>query len=94
MKTEIIFRKWKTGDVIALFPGIASDAIDGYYCLSYQRVGQHGGASPAIVADTKPAKRAEYKDLAQELTQVGYDLKVIKRFRAHHRKIRDGQIKK
>jgi len=90
---KVIFRKWNDGDVIALFPEIAVDMI-GYNCQSYIHVGQHGAASPDIVtSDTKPASPDEYKPLYDELIRLGYDLKVIKRFRYSHLKIRMAQCK-
>ena len=85
----VIFRKFKYGDVIALFPEIASDNI-GYNCQSYMHVGQHGAANPNIVTmDTVPATPDEYVVLEEELVQhVGYDLKIIKRFRYKHQLVR------
>lgn len=85
-QTPVIFRKWKPrkefgeegGDIIALFPTIPSDASSYYNVQSYQHIGQHGGASPDIIADTVPATPAEYADLLKELHSVGYrNLKVV-----------------
>ncbi len=89
-KTKVIFRQWIYGcEIIALFPEIATDSI-GYNCQSYMRIGQHGAASPNIVADTKPAiiEDGACKKLIDELTKIGYNLEVIKRFRYKHQKIR------
>ncbi len=87
-KIKVIFRKWKEyGDIIALFPEIAVDTT-GYYCQSYMHAGQHSPASPDIVTDTQPATPAEYKKLFAKLTELGYNLEVIKRFRQSHQKIR------
>lgn len=82
---KVIFRIYSDGDVIALFPEIASDNL-GYNCNSYMHVGQHGGASPmVVVGQTKPATPDEYAVLQDELERaVGYDLKIIKRFRYVH----------
>ncbi len=83
----VIFRQWKIGcEIIALFPEIAVDQI-GYNCQSYMRVGQHGAASPStMLKDTKPANLEDgaVKRLIKELTELGYDLKIIKRFRYKH----------
>jgi len=87
---KVIFRQWKIGcEIIALFPEIATDTI-GYNCQSYMHVGQHGAASPSIIDDTKPANMEDgaVKRLIKELTGLGYDLKVIKRFRYKHQQIR------
>lgn len=76
--TKVVFRKFRDGQIIALFPGIAWNAA-GDLC-SYMHIGQHGPASPLLVYDTKPATEQEYKPLFDELTQYfGYVLKVCKR---------------
>ncbi|KKL11927.1 hypothetical protein LCGC14_2540880 [marine sediment metagenome] len=84
--TLVVFRKDKEkgGDVFALFPTIASD-VDGFYCMSYQHVGQHSGASyPLCIKNSRPATPAEYADLQAELVSIGYDdLKVCKRETAY-----------
>jgi len=80
MTTPVIFRKFKEGDVIALFPTIPSDYL-GRYCGSYMPIGQHSGADyDGLVMVTKLATPAEYAELLKELVQIGYDdLKVYKR---------------
>ena len=84
--TLVVFRKWKDiGDIIALFPELPSD-IHGFYCDSYEHVGQHGGADfYGVVQATKPATLKEAKSLTRELTRIGYRLKPIKRasYRVH-----------
>jgi hypothetical protein len=63
---------------IALFPDEKVDA-DGYTCSSYEHVGQHGGADyVGVMRRTRPATPAEYDDLAEELSQLGYNLKIVK----------------
>ncbi len=78
--TQVVFRRWRDcGGIIALFPAEPSD-IDGWYCLSYERVGQHGGADfHAVMQATRPATEQEAASLAQELTLIGYKLKPIRR---------------
>lgn len=81
--TKVIFRKWpkrEGGDVIALFPEVASSYIRSYDCESYQHIGQHGGASPDIVQWTRPATPEEYAPLKRELESIGYVLRVVKKF--------------
>ena len=75
-KTRVIFRVFSNGEVIALFPHI--DEGNGNI-LSYMHIGQHGGASPLIVNDTKPATPEQYKELFAELQGIGYNLATGKR---------------
>jgi len=89
-KTKVVFRKFIYGcEVIALFPEIATDNI-GYNCQSYMHVGQHGAATPDIIKDTTPVNLEDgpVKRLIQELTDIGYNLDIIKRFRYKHQKTR------
>jgi hypothetical protein len=79
-KTKVIFRMFGDGQVIALFPEIATDQL-GYNCNSYMHIGQHGAANPSIVNRTKLAKQDDYQNLFEELTKLGYNLHVIQRFR-------------
>ena len=75
--TNVIFRKFYEGDVIALFPDEVANSRG--FILSYQIGGQHGAASPELIAELETATRAEFQALLNELThQVGYtDLTVI-----------------
>lgn len=79
-KTKTIFRFYRRyGEVIALFPQIATDVI-GWYCQSYMQVGQHGGAATDIVVkQTRLATPKEYEPLLQELKQIGYNVQIAKR---------------
>jgi len=79
-QTLVIFRKWRdSGDIIALFPEIPSDA-HGWFCEAYEHVGQHGGADyHGVIQATKPATEREAVPLAEELCRIGYSLKPIKR---------------
>lgn len=80
--TKVIFRRWpkKEGnDVIALFPYLEEGRG---CCLSYQRVGQHASASYfGCMRVTKPTRKndKDVRNLFREITQRGYNLKVIKR---------------
>lgn len=67
---RVVFRRWKEGGVIALFP----DQPEGRGLVnSYEHVGQHGAADyHGVVRDTKPAKPAEYRGLLRELKNIGY----------------------
>jgi hypothetical protein len=92
--TPVIFRcdRGKDGDVFALFPATSFDA-EGFYCLCYQHVGQHGGADYSLcIRNSRPATPAEFKDLRAELISIGYlDLKVCRRETAAMRASRRGR---
>lgn len=83
--TDVIFRAWPTGEIIALFPGVAG-TNDPATCQSYMRVGQHGSADPAAVMKaTRHCNTKASADLSRELAGIGYNLRVIRRCdRAHY----------
>jgi hypothetical protein len=63
----VVFRKWKNGDLIALFPELPAD-IHGRYCDAYEHVGQHGGADYfGVIQQTKPCSLDDAADLITEL---------------------------
>lgn len=81
-RTDVIFRKFKNGDIIALFPY----EIENYHgdCQSYMHIGQHSGANYwGCVAKSKPARLSEYTPLMQELVSIGYNLRVRKKINYH-----------
>lgn len=85
--TTVIFRKYPGGDIIALFPYVIADSA-GYFCQSYQHIGQHGGADyHAVLSQTQPARLSEYLDLGEELESIGYFLDI--RRRRNHSKWRE-----
>lgn len=93
-KEKVIYRVYRSGnkEVIALFPQYAVDTT-GYNCQSYMHVGQHGDATPNIViSQTRLAKFNEYKDLHTELQQIGYNLRIVKKFTQQDFDIRQKQI--
>ena len=76
-ETKVVFRKWPNGGILALFP--QEDEGQGC-CLSYEHVGQHGPADYAgCIAATTWATPYEYAPLFDELSSIGYRLKVYKR---------------
>lgn len=79
--TKVVFRKWKNGDIIALFLDDVSPH-DGSV-TSYMHVGQHGAADYAgVVVATQPATEVEYRSLLCELRAIGYDtLHIVRRYR-------------
>ena len=76
MVDRVIFRKWPSGGVIAILPD--NEANPGRVDM-YEHIGQHGEGDPGIVNITTPAKPHEYSALHEELTSIGYDLRVMKR---------------
>lgn len=76
MKTKdvVIFRKFKDGEILALFPYMNEG---NYKINSYMHVGQHGCADyNTCMQITSPANETEYEDLKQELTNIGYNLDI------------------
>lgn len=72
--TAVVFRKYKDGDVIALFP-YDIETLDGEVGC-YMHVGQHGSADyHGVIAVTKPASEVEYADLKRELESNPYQYK-------------------
>ncbi len=77
-KTKVIFRKFKDGDIIAVFP--ESSHKPHYTTGCYMHIGQHGDCDyNHIVKTCKLATEAEYKDLFNELESIGYNLDVRKK---------------
>lgn len=81
--THVVFRVFKPqhaingakDEVIALFPNDPYNN-DGL-CMSYQKVGQHGGADyTGMMQQTRKAKPSEYASLKKELEGMGYILQV------------------
>ena len=94
---EVIFRWWE-GDVIALFPTIPAtyrlDYSKNSNVSSYQHIGQHGESNgDGIMENSRPATLKEYADLLEELTKIGYNLRVVSDFKQAHRDRRNAIIK-
>ena len=79
--TKVVFRKFKDGQIIALFPELRER---GGMVESYMHVGQHAAADPLIVHHTKPATPDEYRALAEELAAIGYRLDIRRNMRAYY----------
>ena len=82
--TPVMFRRWRDGGIIALFPEIPADLTGGV--MAYEHVGQHGAADYSLVmARTVPARPGDYADLLRELAEpVGYDDLRVYRRRTRH----------
>ncbi len=91
--TEVIFRTFHTGETIALFPYEPSDSY-GHYCLSYQHIGQHGGATTDLCREgTRPSTPDEIAPLKEELERIGYKLRELKRTPSNAREVRRAKLK-
>jgi len=87
--TIVVFRKYADGSIIALFPADAA-TVEGYHCMSYVHVGQHGAADYNLVVNqSKPATPAEYAALETELKLIGYNLEIRKKvqYKIHRQRI-------
>lgn len=82
---KTVFRTFTNGgDVIALFPQIPHDIL-GRYVMSYQSIGQHGGADyKAMIRCTRPATTSEIRHLSSELARIGYTVQRVERYRPAH----------
>lgn len=74
LPVNVAFRKFPDGDVIAF--------ISGYPCndrtvMSYMHIGQHGEASTELLDDLESVSEDDYKDLLNELRNIGYDVTVV-----------------
>lgn len=80
--TKVVFRKWKNGDIIVLFPDEPWSRSD-YSTTSYMHVGQHGAADyVGVIEATRPAREEEFRDLLAELKAIGYtELCIVQRAR-------------
>jgi hypothetical protein len=80
-KTPVLFRMMKDNTdggtfLIALFPTLPG-TNDPATCNSYMHVGQHGSADLQLcMRASRPAKPAEYADLARELRGAPYHYKL------------------
>lgn len=87
----VVFRRWRdSGSVVALFPAVPAD-IFGDFCEAYEHIGQHSGADyHGVIQATRPVEPQEAEDLAEELTRIGYNLRLIRRASwRHHEKRRE-----
>jgi hypothetical protein len=72
MNTTIVIFRWeREGGVFALFPELPADN-QGFYVTCYQHIGQHCAADYyGCIANSRPAKPSEYRDLFNELEGRG-----------------------
>ena len=84
MKIKVIFRKFPTGEVIALFPELPG-TNSARTCLNYMSIGQHGtgkatyeGTKPIAINDIEGQNNVNF--LCRELRSIGYTLTIVSRF--------------
>ena len=79
MKTNVVFKKFADGDVIALFPDYKCQEMHGETMIdSYMHEGQHSHSHIDLLEELEDATTTEYKELFEELTNlIGYELNVI-----------------
>ena len=75
VEMKVAFREFSDGDVIALFP---DEQWNDTTITSYMHIGQHGGASPELLEELNPAKKADIAELKAELETIGYIVEEIK----------------
>lgn len=63
-------------DVFAYFPDDNYDE-EGYLKTSYSHIGQHSACHPDYIQSCRRATEEEYRVLQQELTNLGYKLKIL-----------------
>lgn len=76
---KMIFKKdvKNNNEIIAFMPYDFVNWQGEFTC--YAHIGQHSQTNYAYYLQCKPATYNEYKDLLQELKQIGYDVQVINR---------------
>jgi hypothetical protein len=74
--TDITFRKFSNGEIIAVMPHEVCDYKGNVN--SYMHIGQHGAADyNHIISTTKLATPRDYATLLNELEGIGYNVRVI-----------------
>ena len=75
--TEMLFRIESDGQILAVMPyEIGSPKANNVMC--YAHIGQHSSCDYYYVLEkTKPASFEQYKNLKDELEDIGYNIQVI-----------------
>lgn len=83
--TEVIFRRYQSGDILAVFPyiGFISPSTGRYEVQCYEHVGQHGsgdwGTIQRVTSPVTAKDQDAVNDLATELFHRDYNLRVMRR---------------
>ena len=89
MKDKVIYRKYKNGDIVAIFPYII---WSGSLVTCFDDCGHSGGDYNHIIKTTKPTTLEEYKYRDRLLfNYYGYDTEPIKRY--NHKKYLEAYYK-
>ena len=77
--TKVVFKKFMD-EVVAIFPNILySEVLYGNEMITcYMHIGQHSACDVEFAEGLEDASFEEYKDLKNELEQIGYNLDVEK----------------
>lgn len=90
-ETPVLFRigRSKRYDVTAVFPAECHN-LEGDYVTCYAHIGQHGACALYIMMGRKyrRANPSEYRALFNELTGLGYRLKIYQRATPQHARTR------
>ena len=87
-KTLVIFRTDREGVCFALFPEDPGN-IDPTTCSCYQHNGQHGSADfHGCISTSRPSTEQEKAPLKQELENIGYCIREVKKasYKQHKRR--------
>ena len=95
MKTKVIFRNYPSGDLgaVAFFPELIGNN-DPKTCRCYD---EHDLFQDAITSAARLFPKATTKQaerLKAELEGLGYDLEIVEKFTASHRRVRSKQVKR
>ena len=76
MKTTKVVFKIIDDEVIAIFPNnIYNEQLYGKTMVdSYMHIGQHSACSIELIDELEDASEEQYKDLKNELENIGYNL--------------------
>jgi hypothetical protein len=87
MKTKVIFRKYRGGTVIALFPEVPTDGM-GELCVLQSLTVKNSVDGFKTFSNTLPASPYEYQELKEKLENMGYTLVICEKWDYEMSKIR------
>lgn len=74
--TKVTFRKEPEGNVLAVFPEVVFNNMNHVQC--YSQIGQHSACQEQYYNKLPKATPEEYKEIKNELDNLGYNLKVLR----------------
>ena len=76
---DVVFLR-ESGDILAVFPGMATTANNPYHIACYASIGQHSSAGMAYCKGRPEVRDPEdYADLLDELGRRGYVVTVVRK---------------